>query len=214
MITPANTKITDLNRAQAVSESDVFTEQRYRQFYSHFRDGDITVLDVGCNTGRGGSILKKMRPELKITGIDCVSERLRSANEKSYDACLCCFADNVPFPDYSFDAIVGGEVIEHLPPSIVDKTLCEFFRLLNLRGRVLLTTPNPYYFRIKWANRSVLTDRSHLTQHFPESLKARMKQIGFSDVKLYGTGRVSNYIGTTFPLLSLYGSYLISGEKW
>jgi 2-polyprenyl-3-methyl-5-hydroxy-6-metoxy-1,4-benzoquinol methylase len=214
VVAAEESRIAELNRAQVGSESDDFTEERYRQFASHFRDNDLTVLDIGCNTGRGGAVLKGMRPQLKITGIDCVSERVLSANTKAYDECLCGMADSVPLPDYSFDVIVGGEIIEHIPPVGIDKTLCELFRLLSLKGRVLLTTPNPYYIRNKWAGLSVLTERSHLTQHFPESLKARMKSIGFSNVKTYGTGRVSNYLGTRFPFLSLYGSYLITGEKW
>ena len=209
-----NAHVSELNRAQVGSEKDGFTLQRYRQFSSHFRPGDIFVLDVGCNTGRGGAVMKQERPLLKITGIDVVSERVEAANQLAYDACLCCFADNVPLPDYSFDIIVGGEIIEHIPPSVVDKSLCELFRLLKLKGRVLLTTPNPYYLWNRWAGKSVLLDHSHLTQHFPESLKARMKMIGFSNVKIYGTGRASNYFGTRFPILSCYGSYLISGEKW
>ena len=207
-------KLAELNRAQFNSERDDFTEDRYRQFYSHFRPGDLKILDIGCNTGRGGSILKGLRPELKITGLDCVTERVHAANEKSYEACLVGFADDVPLPDYEFDVIVGGEIIEHIPPTAVDKSLCEIFRLLNLKGRLLLTTPNPYYLRNKWHGKSVLLDRSHLTQHFPESLKARMKAVGYSNVKIYGSGRMSRRIGTKFPVLSLYGSYLISGEKW
>jgi ubiquinone/menaquinone biosynthesis C-methylase UbiE len=207
-------KIAELNRAQLVSEQDGFTEQRYRQFTSYFREGDNRILDIGCNTGRGGAVMKSLRPKLKITGIDCVSERLSSANQRAYEECLCGLADDIPRPDYSFDVIVGGEIIEHVPPADVDKTLCELFRVLALRGRLLLTTPNPHYLRNKWEKRSVLTDASHLSQHFPESLKLRMKAVGYSRVKIYGTGRMTKYLGTHFPILSLYGSYLISGEKW
>jgi hypothetical protein len=44
----------ELNRAQEISEVDTFTESRYRQFVRRFQDHTQTVLDVGCNTGRGG----------------------------------------------------------------------------------------------------------------------------------------------------------------
>jgi hypothetical protein len=37
---------------------------------------------------------------------------------------------------------------------------------------------------------------------------------GFSKVKVYGSGRVSMFVGQRFPVLALYGSYLIRGDKW
>jgi hypothetical protein len=41
-----------------------------------------------------------------------------------------------------------------------------------------------------------------------------MKMHGFSNVKTLGTGRVSRYLGCHFPLLSVYGSYMIYGDKY
>lgn len=117
-------------------------------------------------------------------------------------------------PDYSFDAIVGGEFIEHVPPSDVDVTLAEFFRVLRLRGRVLLTTPNPNYLKNKLRNLSVLSDASHLCQHYADSLRLRLRAIGFSRIRVCGSGRMTRYIGQRIPFLPLYGSYLIQADKW
>ena len=110
--------------------------------------------------------------------------------------------------------IVGGEFIEHVPPAQIDQTLTEFFRVLRLKGRLLLTTPNPNYLKNKFKKLSVLQEPSHLSQHYPDALAFRMRLVGFSNIRIYGSGRVSLYLGQRFPLLSVYGSYLIRGDKW
>jgi hypothetical protein len=43
----------DLNKAQIWSENDPFTLNRYLQFSRFIKNGNY-VLDIGCNTGRGG----------------------------------------------------------------------------------------------------------------------------------------------------------------
>ena len=51
-------KLLELNRAQIVSEEDAYTVHRYRQFVTHLPSNIQSVLDVGCNTGRGGRVIK------------------------------------------------------------------------------------------------------------------------------------------------------------
>jgi SAM-dependent methyltransferase len=202
------------NRSQAVSLTDSFTPDRYGQFYLHFPRGAISVLDVGCNTGRGGKILKTRNAALQITGLDVVPERVAMLDQSVYARTLCGFSTEIPVADGSFDVIVGGEFIEHLVPAQVDATLAEFFRVLRLHGRLLLTTPNPNYLKNKLKHLSVLLEPSHLSQHFPDCLELRMRSIGFSKVKVFGSGRLTRYLGQRFPFLSCYGSYLIRGDKW
>jgi 2-polyprenyl-3-methyl-5-hydroxy-6-metoxy-1,4-benzoquinol methylase len=202
-----------LNREQEVSETDPFTERRYRQFVSHFPRSVETVLDVGCNTGRGGAVMKHLRPELRVTGLDCVPERIAALDPTAYDAKICGFTDAIARDSDSFDAIVAGEFIEHLPPDAVFRTLCEFFRLLRLRGRLLMTTPHPRYWKNRLQRASVLGG-AHISQHYPANLKRRLMDIGFSGVKIRGSGRVSSVVGANFPISSLYGSYLVRAVKW
>jgi predicted SAM-dependent methyltransferase len=118
----------------------------------------------------------------------------------------------IPIEDRFFDAIVAGEFLEHLYPADVDQTLCKFQRVLKIGGRLLLTTSNPNYLKNKLEKKSVY-GVSHLTQHFPQILKVRLLMHGFSRVKLYGSGKMSRHLGFHFPVLSLYGSYLICGTK-
>jgi 2-polyprenyl-3-methyl-5-hydroxy-6-metoxy-1,4-benzoquinol methylase len=206
--------LVEFNRAQKVSETDTFTSPRYRQFYRHFPAGTKSVLDVGCNTGRGGAILKECAASLELTGLDCVPERVTALDQNIYHHGLCGFTTDIPIGGASFDVVVGGEFIEHVPPVQVEATLAEFFRVLRLKGRLLLTTPNPHYLKNKIKGLSVLLDPSHVSQHFPDCLTQRLRLIGFSNVRIFGSGRVSELLGQHFPILSVYGSYLISADKW
>ena len=202
------------NRLQRVSETDSFTPARYRQMQSHFPEHAKVILDVGCNTGRGGTVLKTINPAYELTGLDCVPERLVALDRTVYQRTICGFSNEIPVGNKSFDAIVGGEFIEHVPPAQIDATLAEFFRILRLKGRLLLTTPNPNYLKNKAKGLSVLLDESHLTQHFPDALAHRMRAIGYSRIAIFGSGRVSAFLGQRFPWLPVYGSYLIRGDKW
>lgn len=200
------------NAQQTVSEEDTFTTERYEQFARMLPKGKLRILDVGCNTGRGGLRLKQLRPEIELVGLDAVLERLNALPVGVFSDSLHCLSTAIPSPDQSFDAILAGEFLEHLYPIDVDPTLCEFQRILRIGGRLLLTTPNPNYLRSRFRQKTVY-GVSHLTQHFPFLLRRRLMMHGFAKVKIRGSGKVSRYLGTHIPLLPLYGSYLITADK-
>ncbi|NEO81919.1 class I SAM-dependent methyltransferase [Moorena sp. SIO4G3] len=200
------------NVQQNRSEHDSFTLKRYEQFFSFFQKEAVNILDVGCNTGRGGLRLKELNPNLTLFGLDCVQERLDVLPD-CYSQKVYGLSTDIPMEDRFFDVITAGEFLEHLYPADVDQTLCEFQRVLKIGGRLLLTTPNPNYIKNKIIGMSVY-GVSHLTQHFPEVLRLRLQMHGFSGVKLYGSGKVSQYLGWHFPLMSIYGSYLVVANKY
>jgi len=199
------------NLEQENSEHDSFTPDRYEQFLRHFPSGANRVLDVGCNTGRGGLRLKERNPSLEIVGLDCVQSRL-DALPDCYAQAAYGLSTRTPFEDRSFDVVLAGEFLEHLYPSDVDPSLCEFQRVLKIGGRLLMTTPNPQYLKNKFLGQSVFCT-SHLTQHHPRILRLRLQMHGFSRVKLYGSGRVSRHLGRHFPIMAVYGSYLVAADK-
>lgn len=199
------------NSHRDASEHDDFTLERYRQFFKFFPSEAVKILDIGCNTGRGGVCLKKLNSKLELLGLDCVQERL-NVLPKCYAQKVYGLSTNIPLEDRSVDVIVAGEFLEHLYPVDVDKTLCEFQRVLKIGGRLLVTTPNPSYLKNKF-NRKSVYGVSHLTQHFPGILRSRLLMHGYSRVQLYGSGKMSRYIGWYFPLLSAYGSYLAIADK-
>ena len=59
----SDTELTSANKGQTVSESDTFTFDRYNQFSRHLPLECVRILDVGCNTGRGGEVLKSQKQD-------------------------------------------------------------------------------------------------------------------------------------------------------
>jgi SAM-dependent methyltransferase len=109
---------------------------------------EASPFSVTCknNSGRRrqprpGGVLKAINPAYELTGLDCVPERLAALDKTGYQQALCGFSSNLPVGNNSFDVIGGGEFIEHVPPSQIDPTPAEFFRVLRLKGRLLLTAP-------------------------------------------------------------------------
>ena len=205
-------KYVSQNLEQQISETDLFTLERYAQFNRFLPVGAKSILDAGANTGRAGQRLAELNPLYELTALDCVQSRL-DALPKCYLGAICGLSNPIPADDQSFDAIVAGEFLEHLYPSDVDPTLCEFQRILKVRGRLLMTTPNPAYIRLLLSAGTVYTV-GHLTQHWPNVLRTRLEMHGYSHVRIYGSGKASRYLGYYFPLRTLYGSYLITGDKY
>ena len=200
------------NRVSSQEEEDDYTPDRYRQFYRMFPAKAKRILDIGCNTGTGGAVLKHLDDTLEISGLECVQQRLDRL-PMEYSIKMYGPATDIPIEDQTFDVVVAGEVLEHLYPSDVDNTLCEIQRVLRIGGRFLMTTPNPHYIKNKIRHKTIYGP-FHLTQHFPKSFVVRMAMHGFSNVRIFGSGRVSKYLGCHFPVLSAYGSYMVSGDKY
>lgn len=201
-----------LNKLQSGSERDTFTAERYAQFHKYFDRAAKKILDVGCNIGRGGEVLKAKNKNLEIFGLDCVQERLEQLPESVYAGRFCSFSNDIGSPDDTYDVIVAGEFIEHLTFSDAAETLKEFRRVLKPTGMVLMTTPNPGYIKLLLTGGSVIGG-AHLSLHYPKQLKAQMEEVGFFDVTYRGSGRVSRLIGDNVPFMPLYGSYLITGRN-
>ena len=136
------------NAAQIVAIEDTFSLERYQQFARHIPGGVKNVLDVGCAEGRGGAELKRILPKINLLGLDCVDDRL-SMLPAAYTRGILGLTTQIPMDDRSCDAIVVGEFLEHLYPSDVDATLCEFQRILAIGGTLLMTTPNPYSLNMR-----------------------------------------------------------------
>ena len=203
----------EINTLSESSEKDPFTIERYEQFHHHFTNSIVEILDVGCNTGRGGERLKNLSSNLVISGLDCVQERLMRISPKVYSQTICSYSTDINIENSVFDAVIAGEFIEHLKPGDVNTTIQEFNRILKKKGMLLLTTPNPSYLRLKITGKSVLDGEAHLSQHHPLELKNKLEQSGFDNVDIFGSGKMSRYLGEKFPLLSFYGSYLIKAIK-
>ncbi|MFC1912155.1 class I SAM-dependent methyltransferase [Chloroflexota bacterium] len=99
------------------------------------------ILDIGCGDGQFTSRLFQVPKVKEIYGVDIVENHVDMARARGIKAYkIDVDSDNLPFKSGFFDAIVCGEVIEHLfdPDHLLD----EIYRVLSNTGFCVLTTPN------------------------------------------------------------------------
>lgn len=202
----------EANRPQSGALDDVYTAKRYEEFALETPASvKQLVLDVGCSTGRGGTIFHRLRPQSTLVGVDCVPERLNKL-PACYAQRFEGLCNALPFPDFHFDTILAGEILEHLYPVDVDSSLCELQRVLKVGGRLLVTTPNPGSFRNRFLGGTVYST-GHRTQHYPNILRLRLLSHGFRSVTFRGSGRATKIFGRYCPLLVVYGTYMAIARK-
>lgn len=150
------------------------------------------VLNAG--SGGGSLTLSLLDRGFDVTSAD-VSEqfleriRVQLAGTR-HAAATVVNADltDLHFADDSFDAVVCGEVLEHIEDDV--RALKEMRRVLKDGGVLVATVPaNPW--RYDWFDRWV----GHIRRYTPEGLEERLKQVGFEDVTIQGWG---------FPITGLY----------
>jgi len=85
-----------------------------------------TILDVGCGPGM---LVKSLREEgIKAFGLD-FAPSLKNKQWLGHDFFVNADAQNIPFPDNSFDLVFSSEFFEHLLPEQVDKVYSEMQRV-------------------------------------------------------------------------------------
>ena len=121
-----------------------------------------------------------------------MQERLNRLPASVYSGTFYGSSTAIPCESDYFDVVVAGEFIEHLYPEDVNKTLLEVFRVLKYGGRLLLTTPNPHDLKRKMRGKSILGG-SHVSQHYPKSLKEQLVKIGFCKVSIRGVEKFRGF---------------------
>ncbi len=200
------------NEAQVGSETDSFTLKRYEQFTKFFNGNVKTVVDFGCNTGRGGVVLRNIYPEIKLIGAELLLSRLNQLSKEVYNETIDLSKDDELSSLKDIDIIVMGEVAEHIPFDIFCNYLKQFTSILSKGGKLIMTTPNPDSYLVKLGRDNVLTDPSHINIMSKLFFRTLLEKLGYKVTKVEGSGKMSNYVGTNFPLFNVYGSYLIVAE--
>ncbi|MBC8379063.1 MAG: class I SAM-dependent methyltransferase [Planctomycetes bacterium] len=89
-------------------------------------------------------------------------------------------AENLPYTDEMFDAVLSFDVLEHL--FHVDQHLKEVRRVLKPSGFYIFQTPNKYFNATfeTLRKRNLTWKQSHPSLHSPRQLKKRFQKHGFS----------------------------------
>jgi ubiquinone/menaquinone biosynthesis C-methylase UbiE len=134
-----------------------------------------SVLEVGCGSGELLSRLERFGG--RAAGVDLSKVALRLAVQRGKRA-ACALAEDLPFKERSFDAIVGQHLIEHLPDP--DGALLEWRRVLRPEGVLVLITPNAAY-----PDPSHFEDSTHIHIFTPATLRSSLEHAGFRVARLF-----------------------------
>jgi SAM-dependent methyltransferase len=139
-----------------------------------FRDrlGDSKdVLDIGC---RDGTLTVQYAANRRVVGVDIDSDALAAAKaQHGIDTHhINLNTAGLPFADASFDAVVAGEVLEHL--QFPDVAIRDIHRVLRPGGVLVGSVPNAFRLRNRLQfllGRDFELDPTHLHQFSPQSMR-------------------------------------------
>lgn len=106
----------------------------------------IHIMDVGCGDGLFLSAILRHFADCFpiIAGVDISPDRIDKARELLPTGTFCSGrADNIPFPDGSFDLVMCNALLHHVPD--VCTALTEMIRLCRTGGQLLLIEPNKHH---------------------------------------------------------------------
>jgi len=147
-----------------------------------------TLLDVGCD---GGTLTEKVaaraRPE-RVVGLDISAKSLAYTITKrpQFDL-IVGDAEELPFPDSTFEAIFCSEVMEHLVSP--EKMLSEVKRCLTPTGYAVVMVPaETKLFKVLWFfwtkfGKGKVWDHAHVQDFGGRALDKIVGRAGFRVIK-------------------------------
>lgn len=101
------------------------------------------VLEVGCGTGNLSMLAKRLNPAADVTGIDPDPKALARARRKAQRSSVVvrfdlAYAEQLPFPDASFDRVLSALMLHHLDSRAKVSALREVCRVLEPGGSLHL----------------------------------------------------------------------------
>jgi len=94
------------------------------------------ILEIGCGTGGNLEILSQFG---EVTGLDNSPEAIEFCQKRGFRNCLLGDAENINFPERSFDLIAALDLLEHINDE--QKVLKEIHRALKDDGYFLIMVP-------------------------------------------------------------------------
>ena len=177
--------------------------ERYRRHHRESRDdGDFVfvveriplfqqaigrgkqVLDLGC---RSGALTRHFLEGNHVVGLDVDRVALARAAELGIEPVPANVEEPLPFEDGRFDAVVAGELLEHL--RFPDELVTEIRRVLRPGGVLAGSVPNAFNIQNRLRFLRGLPperDRTHLHMFRPRDLHELFT--GFEDVRLTFVG--------------------------
>jgi SAM-dependent methyltransferase len=138
------------------------------------------VLDLGC---RSGALTKHFLDGNSVVGLDVDAAALEKARALGIEPVRADVEEPLPFEDASFDAVVAGELFEHL--RFPDVLVAEIERVLRPGGVVVGSVPNAFRVqsRLRFLRgRPPEDDPTHLRMFSPAAVRELLR--GFENVRI------------------------------
>jgi len=161
----------------------VFVPERIPLFRAAIGTG-MRVLDLGC---RSGALTRHFLDGNDVVGLDVDRAALAKAEALGIQPVEANVEEPLPFVDESFDAVVAGELLEHL--QLPEALVAEARRVLRPGGVLVGSVPNAFRLqsRLRFLlGRSPEDDPTHLHLFSPAAVRDLLR--GFQDVKLAYVG--------------------------
>ncbi len=161
----------------------VFVPERIPLFQAAIGRGK-RVLDLGC---RSGALTRHFLEGNSVVGLDIDAAALEKAAALGIEPVEANVEEPLPFEDASFDAVVAGELFEHL--QFPDALVVEIRRVLRPGGVLVGSVPNAFRLqsRLRFlGGRAPEDDPTHLRMFSPAALRALLR--GFDGVQLRYVG--------------------------
>jgi SAM-dependent methyltransferase len=153
--------------------------ERQRRYVEDFREAG-PVLDVGCGRGELLQLLREAAVDAR--GIDADADMVAYARGEGLDVEQADLVEYLErLEDGSLGGIFMGQVVEHLPPGVLVRSLELAARKLRRGGVLVAETINPLS---PLALRHYFADLTHAQPLVPETLELLARQSGFVETEV------------------------------
>ncbi len=168
---------------KSVEEENKTTQKRIRETIKLFPSTASNVLDIGVGYGFVIEELHKKFPHLSLAGIDISSKAIQNIKQKLDGDFRVGSAENLPWPDNSFDVVLLLEILEHIPATNLFGVLNEVRRVLKNSGVLIVSVPlyenlEAYTFKCPVCN-SLINPNGHVRSYTPKLVLSELKLAGF-----------------------------------
>jgi ubiquinone/menaquinone biosynthesis C-methylase UbiE len=111
---------------QMGAEGESRTAPYIAQFVINYIQNNHRILDLGCGNGSIVNILRNKG--FDAYGVDISSHQF---NNSPYLIQGCLW--DLPFEDNTFDVTFSTDVLEHIPPEMINKTIAEIYRITKIK---------------------------------------------------------------------------------
>ncbi len=160
---------------------------------------DQSVLEIGCGTGNLAILVKRLHPGAEVVGLDPDPKALARARRKAEREALPVrldlgFAQELPYPDGSFDRVFSAFMFHHLKPDGKEKTLHEVRRVLKPGGSLHLLDLGGAKVRSDGLMARLQHRSELLRDNFGDRIPTLMREAGFAD-PMEVAHRVTIFVG-------------------